>query len=105
MYKDKEKQKEAVRLAVKKYRQGITQEGITSQGITSKMIETPEGPKPIGSLPDNYGQDDCQCRHCHQNRYQGLKHLINHGAYKTAGELASNEINRVTLPGDRDYKR
>jgi len=34
MYKDKEKQKEAVKKAVQKHR-GITEEGITSQGITS----------------------------------------------------------------------
>jgi len=36
MYKDKEKQKEAVRKAVKKSRlKGITSQGITQQGITS----------------------------------------------------------------------
>ena len=34
MYKDKEKQKEAVRKAVEKHRKGITSEGITQQGIT-----------------------------------------------------------------------
>ena len=33
-YKDKEKQKEAVKRAVDKHRKGITLEGITEQGIT-----------------------------------------------------------------------
>ena len=35
-YKDPEKQKEAVRKAVEKHRQGITAEGITGQGITEE---------------------------------------------------------------------
>ncbi len=34
MYKDKAKQKEAVRNAVAKHRKGITSKGITGQGIT-----------------------------------------------------------------------
>ena len=33
-YKDKEKQRKAVRDAVNKHRKGITSEGITGQGIT-----------------------------------------------------------------------
>lgn len=33
-YKDKEKQRKAVRDAVNKHRKGITSEGITEQGIT-----------------------------------------------------------------------
>ena len=35
-YKDKGKQKEAVRRAVDKHRKGITSEGITSEGITEQ---------------------------------------------------------------------
>ena len=38
MYKDKEKQREAIRKAVQKHRQGITTEGITSEGITGQGI-------------------------------------------------------------------
>ena len=38
MYKDKTKQKEAVKKAVRKHRQGITPKGITEQGITYPHI-------------------------------------------------------------------
>jgi hypothetical protein len=41
-YKDKEKQKEAVRRAVERKRKGIT-EGITNEGITKKGITDDEG--------------------------------------------------------------
>ena len=54
------------------------------------------------SIP-NYGQSDCQCRHCRTNRTNGGKHIINHGSYKTASQLAERELNRVSLPGDPDY--
>ncbi len=41
MYKDADKQREAVRLAVQKSRaKGITQEGITEQGITSVVQQS-----------------------------------------------------------------
>lgn len=55
------------------------------------------------TLPANFGQPDCQCKHCQQNRANGNKHIINHGPYKTADELAPNEVNRMSLPGDVDY--
>ena len=50
-----------------------------------------------------FGGPDCQCRHCQQNRRQGSRHVLNHGPYKSARVLASNELNRVPLPGDPDY--
>ena len=34
MYKDKDKQREAVKKAVEKHRKGITEQGITREGIT-----------------------------------------------------------------------
>ena len=57
------------------------------------------------SLPANFGQPDCQCRHCQSNRASGSKFILNHGPYKRSAELAGNEFNRVSLPGDVDYGR
>lgn len=51
----------------------------------------------------NYGQPDCQCMHCQQNRANGSRTTISHGAHKTVVQLAKNEVNRVPLPGDADY--
>lgn len=92
MYKDKVKQKEANRKAKQKQRQGMTSEGdqgMTSPGMTQGMTR-----------PANYGQADCQCMHCKQSTVS----RPNHGAYKRSHELATNEVNRVALPGDVDYK-
>jgi len=64
MYKDKEKQREAVKRAVEKHRKGIT-EGITNEGITEKGVT---GPVILsdGQLwyPNNYGYHpkECLCR-------------------------------------------
>ena len=55
-------------------------------------------------LPANFGQDDCTCRHCQNNRAKGSPHTLNHGAHKLAKALSKKELNRVTLPGDVDYK-
>jgi len=55
-------------------------------------------------LPANFGQPDCQCMHCQQNRRSKHPRVINHGDYKLANELVANEINRVSLPGDVDYE-
>ena len=41
MYKDKTKQKEAVKKAVEKHRKGITEQGITGKGIT--LLKRPNG--------------------------------------------------------------
>ena len=51
----------------------------------------------------NFGQPDCECHHCRNNRKTGSKKILNHGPYKTASELAENELNRVALPSDPDY--
>jgi len=47
---------------------------------------------------------DCTCMHCQTNRANGSRHSINHGPWKSAGELAANELNRVPLFGDVDYE-
>lgn len=52
---------------------------------------------------ENFGQPDCQCKHCQQNRNQGSRHIINHGPYKKEAELKGRELNRVALPGDPDF--
>ena len=99
-YKDKDRQREAVRQAVAKSRaKGIT-EGITSEGITHTIDIEPV----IPNMPANYGTDTCTCRHCQNNRAQGMRLTINHGPYKTAVELKGNEVNRQTMPGDADYE-
>ena len=56
-----------------------------------------------GNAPD-YGGSQCGCTHCQQNRTNGTKHTLNHGPYKPAHELGTNELNRVALPGDQDYE-
>ena len=54
--------------------------------------------------PANFGQPDCDCKHCQQHRdTKGSKLTLNHGAQKTANGLGEHEINRVSLPGDVDY--
>jgi hypothetical protein len=62
-----------------------------------RIQDTPEF-----SIP-NFGQPDCECMHCRQNRRQGSHHILNHGPHKPASELSPNELNRVALPGDVDY--
>jgi len=53
--------------------------------------------------PANYGQADCQCKHCQASRSHDHRWVINHGPWKSLHELAANEVNRVSLPGDVDY--
>ena len=81
-----------------------------AQTITSEQVRnawdslppsggmTPEGY--VENLPTHYGEPDCECLHCIQN---GGKKILNHGAYKHSADLAENEINRVSIPGDVDY--
>lgn len=67
---------------------------------------------PINNIgkPANFGLPDCECKHCQSNRANNAnratenKLIINHGAYKTSEQLAKNEVNRVSLPGDVDYE-
>ena len=72
-----------------------------TQTVTKQTVTRPESVT-VG-LPDKFGQPDCQCMHCLQNRNSKLGLTINHGAYKPADQLAKNEVNRVSLPGDVDY--
>ena len=94
MYKDKDKQRDTDRKRARRYRaslKGVTlrpPKGVTTEGVT---------------LPENYGLADCQCQHCLSNNANTHNHTINHGDYKSADELARNEFNRVSLPGDIDY--
>lgn len=104
-YKDKVKQRAAQRERTRRYRarhKGVTSQSVTSEGVTPVM--TPEGPKP--EVPANYGQPDCQCRHCQQTKVSRERGqlIINHGPRKSATELGDNEANRVSLPGDVDYE-
>ncbi len=52
----------------------------------------------------NFGESDCACKMCETNRLSSSKHIINHGAWKPLGKLGKTELNRVSLPGDVDYK-
>jgi hypothetical protein len=82
-------------------------------GLLNGNIELrPDRPAPAGyvsadvvALPANFGQDDCQCKHCQQLNTNNIKGKLNHGSYMDAQELKSNGYiaNRVTLPGDMDY--
>lgn len=67
--------------------------------VPPTMTVTPEGPR--AEVPENYGLEDCTCRHCQQTRK--TKTVLNHGPYKGVHELDENEVNRVSLPGDVDY--
>ena len=61
--------------------------------------------KPVTvTKPDNYGQFDCSCNHCKANIASGSKSVINHGEWKPYTKLSFNELNRVSSPGDWDYK-
>ena len=104
MYKNKERQKEASKQAVKRYRDskkgitsGITSQGITS-GITDRVLQT------TTQRPANYGQPDCECGMCRANRNNGTHNIINHGDWLPANQLSRSMINRVPLPGDVDYE-
>ena len=119
-YKDAEKRKAVNRAAAQRKRD--KDKGMTANVKIGKCQDAPESKKSV--IPDdnhpqnvtpavtpshiqnvipNYGQPDCQCKHCQQNRNMGGKLTINHGQWKSADQLASNEVNRVSLPCDVDY--
>ena len=77
----------------------IAQEIIAQENVAQEAEQIAQG-KPL-----NYGQPDCQCKHCGQVRTNKSNAIINHGEYMTAPELVANGYthNRVTLPGDVDY--
>jgi len=62
----------------------------------------------VQSVTDNiyHGGPGCDCGMCQANRAKppAQQKTINHGPYKTASGLQNNEINRVPVPGDKDYK-
>lgn len=133
MYKDPAKQKQANKEAIKRFRankakknapesttiderlsEGITTRVLQGQGIPSGITAIPKTYEqetyranslepPMQKYPLNYGLSDCTCKHCQQNRVMSNKFTINHGAYKPAEQLATNEVNRVSMPGDIDY--
>ena len=45
---------------------------------------------------------DQPCQHCQSSN--GKIKSINHGPHKPAHALNDNEVNRVPLPGDKDYR-
>lgn len=54
--------------------------------------------------PANFGKVDCDCGLCKSNRATGSRKKINHGPWKDVTELEQDELNRVTIPGDVDYR-
>ena len=60
--------------------------------------------KPEQTLIKNFGEPDCECNMCKTNRIFGNISTINHGAWKSKTELGIFELNRITSPGDPDYK-
>ncbi|MBW8042265.1 MAG: hypothetical protein FVQ85_20010 [Planctomycetes bacterium] len=110
-YKDKTKHREASRLSMQRYRarqkalkaeaRGITQPAPVIPTEVIPGCETPEGIKQ--AVPENYGLENCTCRHCAINKRNGNKLIINHGPYKTRAELGPKEVNRVALEGDVDF--
>ena len=55
------------------------------------------------TVSDDVCTPDKPCMHCQSKNQHKVPLVINHGPYKSAGELADNEVNRVSLPGDLDY--
>lgn len=119
MYKDRNKQREANKLIQARRRhqgvtKGVTGQGVTVKGVTDNVIPKDKvllaaeaAMKAMGfkeAMPANFGQDDCTCRHCFNIQAKGSLHTLNHGPHKPARELSKNELNRVALPGDVDYR-
>ncbi len=128
VYKDKDKQRAADRARQQRRRDAKKVKGVTiagrDEGVTLSQrgadmgvaggvtVEPVVSALPISqgtaqsttaSIP-NYGQPDCECMHCKSNRANGSRHTLNHNTPKKAVELADNELNRVSLPSDPDYK-
>jgi len=119
MYKDKDKQKEANRGRQRRYRalrKGVTESRRDSKGVTLDMKpgggnlgpaikETlSNGSVVLEDKPANFGQPNCECKHCQSVRSNKSHNVLNHGPHKPASELSLNELNRVALPGDVDYR-
>ena len=94
------------RMRLVRYQAAVTKVGAQPEQINpNTQPEQTKANKPEQSeQPANFGQPDCDCKHCQQHRAtKGSKLTLNHGAHKTANELGEHEINRVSLPGDVDY--
>lgn len=101
----------------KRYRdkqKGVTSGSVTPNSVTLQAMRDAHDGKvttcaSVDELmaelerPDNYGLLECTCMHCQSHRANNSKGVINHGPWKDESELGEREINRVTLPGDRDY--
>ena len=75
--------------------------------VTVWLDSFAESPAGVTASPEtvsipHFGEEDCGCLHCVQNRSSKRPKILNHG-YKTFMELGENEIDRVGLPGDPDY--
>lgn len=109
-YKDKHLQREANRQASQRRRdklKGMTPVPDSGMTGTSNVIPSEDVTEPeVTNItrPANFGQSDCQCRHCQNNRNNGSRLTINHGPYKRSHELVQGEVNRISLPGDVDYR-
>lgn len=127
-YKDEAKRKQAQRERTRRYRekQALQAKGVTQHkakllravlhnvevGQKSDKIPTDAEMDSlcasgeityIKAKPVNFGQPDCECKHCQYNRTYGNRFTLNHGKWKRVSELGKLELNRVSLPGDVDY--
>jgi hypothetical protein len=80
----------------------VTVDNVTPHIVTSNRNNTISDKFPL-THKGAAGNDDCVCMHCQQNMRSSNKLIINHGQPKTIDQLGHNEVNRVSLPGDRDY--
>jgi ferredoxin-thioredoxin reductase catalytic subunit len=74
----KDKQRKSNKERQRRYRE--KQKSVTSKtevGFIGDGSETVEMADCV-ALPKNYGQPDCECRHCVNNRLSGVKMVINH---------------------------
>ncbi len=91
------------------YRNRRNAPAVTDVTVTKPESVTVDSPniakiRGTGEGVPNFGQPDCECRHCQNHRAnKGSQLTLNHGPYKPADELAEHEVNRVSLPGDADY--
>ena len=89
MYKDKAKQKEAAKAALKRFRAKKKDHVTPEKGITDEI--------PSNEIPDEI---PCTRQHCQNAREHGK--VVFH-VWKPHYELRGGQYNRVTLPGDEDY--
>jgi hypothetical protein len=73
----------------------VTEKTVTSKTVTNSTSAIP-----------NYGLADCQCNacQCNESKPPAKRLTINHGPHKSHSELMDNEVNRVSVPGEPDYR-